>query len=231
MTEVLPTRDRIVDVAARLLQERGPAAVTTRAVADGAGVQAPTLYRLFGDKDGLLDAVAERVMATFVAAKADAVDAAGDLDPVEDLRRGFDTYVDFGLANPMLFVLLTDPARAHASAAARSGLDVLARRVHRIAAAGRLRVSQARAVDLVHAAGTGAVLTLLATPADRRDRALAATLRDAVLERVVTDPPVRDDDVLGAALTTLRARLPELTALSAAERRLFAEWLDRAEAG
>ena len=47
------------------------AAVTTRAVADAAGVQAPTLYRLFGDKDGLMEAVAEHVMAAFVHAKAE----------------------------------------------------------------------------------------------------------------------------------------------------------------
>ena len=65
------TRSIIIDVAAQLLQEHGPLAVTTRGVADRAGVQAPTIYRLFGDKDGLLDAVAEHVMATFVSAKAE----------------------------------------------------------------------------------------------------------------------------------------------------------------
>ncbi|MDQ2795770.1 MAG: TetR/AcrR family transcriptional regulator, partial [Actinomycetota bacterium] len=47
----------MIDVAARLLQEEGPAAVTTRGVALAAGVQAPAVYRLFGDKDGLLEAV------------------------------------------------------------------------------------------------------------------------------------------------------------------------------
>ena len=64
------TRARIIDVAARLLQEQGPAAVTTRGVAEAAGVQAPAIYRFFGDKDGLLEAVAEHVMATYVSAKA-----------------------------------------------------------------------------------------------------------------------------------------------------------------
>ena len=63
------TRSRIVDVAARLLQEEGSAAVTTRGVAEAAGVQAPAIYRLFGDKDGLLEAVAEYVMATYVSEK------------------------------------------------------------------------------------------------------------------------------------------------------------------
>ncbi len=60
----------IVEVAARLLHDGGPGAVTTRAVAAAAGVQPPTIYRLFGDKDGLLDAVAEHVFATYVDGKA-----------------------------------------------------------------------------------------------------------------------------------------------------------------
>src|SRR6202044_1126858 len=101
------TRERIVDVAARLLGEGGQAAVTTRGVAERAGVQAPTIYRLFGDKDGLLDAVAEHVMTGFTAAKASAAAAAAaDVDPLDDLRHGWDMTIDFGLANPELFVLL-----------------------------------------------------------------------------------------------------------------------------
>ena len=66
----LDARTRIVEVAARLLQEQGPAAGTTRGVAQGAGVQAPMIYRLFGDKDGLLDAVAEHVLAAYSSATA-----------------------------------------------------------------------------------------------------------------------------------------------------------------
>src|ERR1700683_4156921 len=87
------TRSKIVDVAARLLREQGPAAVTTRGVAEAAGGQAPTIYRLFGDKDGLLDAVAEHVMATFVSAKAAIVAAASadNVDPLADLRAGWET--------------------------------------------------------------------------------------------------------------------------------------------
>jgi len=61
-------RARIIDAAARLLQEQGPTAVTTHGVAQAAGVQAPAIYRLFGDKNGLPEAVAEHVMATYVSA-------------------------------------------------------------------------------------------------------------------------------------------------------------------
>ena len=43
-------RARIVVAALQLIDEGGVAALTTRAVAQAAGVQAPTIYRLFGDK-------------------------------------------------------------------------------------------------------------------------------------------------------------------------------------
>ena len=64
------TRATIVECAARLLREQGAAAVTTRAVAQAAGMQAPTIYRFFEDKEALLDAVAEHVFATYLTGKA-----------------------------------------------------------------------------------------------------------------------------------------------------------------
>lgn len=223
------TRQKIVDVAARLLREDGPSAVTTRGVAEGAGVQAPTIYRLFGDKDGLIEAVAEQVMATYVAAKAEMVAAAsaGDIDPLDDLRAGWEMQIDFGVANPTLAVLLSDPERAVRSAAAASGRRVLESRVHRVALSGRLRVSEQRAVDLIHAAGTGAVLTLLSAPPERRP-GLADDLFTAVLGRILADAPDARGGADLAPLVAVRAVSPRLTVLSDAERRLLSEWLDRA---
>src|ERR1700753_2950776 len=121
------TRDNLVEVAARLLREQGASAVTTRRVAEAAGAQPPTIYRLFGDKDGLLDAVAEHVMATLVSAKLAVVAAASadNVDPLEDLRAGWETQIDFGVANPALFRLLSDPDRVQRSPAAQSGRRVL----------------------------------------------------------------------------------------------------------
>ena len=233
MTEAVDTRGdtraRIVDAAARLLREGGAAAVTTRGVADAAGVQAPAIYRLFGDKDGLLDAVAEHVLATYVSAKSATVDALVEgSDPVDDLRSGWNTQLEFGLANPVLATLLADPVRAQRSPAARAGMEVLARRVHRIARAGRLCVSEARAVALVHAAGTGAVLTLLATPPAERDLAVADDLFDAVLDRILLETPGPAPTAdRTAPVVALRALAPELAVLSPGERRLLVEWLDR----
>src|ERR1700710_1013639 len=197
------TRARIVQVAAGLLREEGPAAVTTRGVAEAAGVQAPAIYRLFGDKDGLLEAVAEHVMASFVSAKAQTVKAASaaDVDPLEDLRAGWDTQMAFGLANPTLFRLLSDPSRVVHSPAAQSGRQVLASRVHRIAVTGRLRVSEQRAVDLIQAAGIGAIQTLPSTPPEQRDPGLAQDMFLAVLGHILIDADERPED--GSTATTI----------------------------
>ena len=222
-------RARIVDAAALLLQEQGAAAVTTRGVAEAAGVQAPAIYRLFGDKDGLLEAVAEHVLATYVAQKAAVVDeaTAQDLDPLEDLRAGWQAQIAFGLANPGLFRLLSDPERALHSPAVQSGRRVLEARVSRLAAAGRLRVAEPRAVAMVQAAGSGAVLTLLATPAKHRDPALADAMLEAVLRQVLTDAPEPAEHAARTAAVALRAAAPQLGVLTGAEQQLLREWLDR----
>src|SRR3954469_15590743 len=96
-------RERIVDAAMRLLTEGGPDAVSTRAVSTAAGVQPPTIYRLFGDKQGLLDAVVVHGFTAYLTSKNAQVP---EDDPVEDLRAGWDQHVDLGLANPALYQLM-----------------------------------------------------------------------------------------------------------------------------
>ena len=223
------TRASLVEVAARLLREQGSSAVTTRGVAQAAGVQAPTIYRLFGDKDGLLEAVTEHVMATHVTAKAAAagVALAGGVDPLEELRSGWDAQMAFGIGNPTLFLLVIDPVRGLQSPAAQAGLAVLQARVRRVAAAGRLRVSEQRAVDLVRAAGTGTVLTVLATPAGERDPGLPDATYAAVLREILTESDTVSVDTPLAAAVALRAHVSALEALSESEKQLLTEWLDR----
>ena len=223
------TRAAIVEAAAWLLREGGPHAVTTRGVAERAGVQAPTIYRLFGDKDGLLDAVAEHVMAAFVSDKAAGVAAAtaADVDPLDDLRASWRKQIEFGLANPAVFRLLSEPERVLGSPAARIGRQILEARVHRLAAAGLLRVSEPHAVDLIQAAGVGTIQTLLATPKARRDPTLGDAMMDAVLGRILIDAPAEAPNGPRATAVALRALAPQLEMLSASERQLLVEWLDR----
>lgn len=234
------TRTRIVDVAARLLRDEGPVAVTTRGVAQAAGVQAPTIYRIFGDKEGLLEAVAETVMEAFVSAKAAVVaDAeAGDIDPLVDLRAGWTAQLEFGLSSPALFSLLNDPLRVRHSPSAKAGQRVLEARLHRVALTGRLRVSESRAVDMISSAGVGAITTTLArgpvgderaSVLERYDLGTADAMYEAVLAQILTDAPARpaaDAGVLAAAVA-LRAVAPSLESLSVPERELLGEWLDR----
>ena len=192
-------------------------------------MQAPAIYRLFGDKDGLLDAVAEHVLATYVSSKVAIVEGASadDVDPLDDLRAGWQMQIDFGVANPTLFRLLSDPGRGSRSPAAQSGRQVLQARIHRLAVSGRLRVSEQRAVDLIHAAGTGTVLTILSTPPEHREPGLAEGMFEAVLRQILTDAPHQAGTGPIAAAVTLRAITPHLDMLSDAERQLLAEWLDR----
>ncbi|MGD9959242.1 TetR/AcrR family transcriptional regulator [Nocardioides sp.] len=232
---VVPSRDaaraRIVEAAVRLLREEGRRAVTTRAVAQAAGVQAPTIYRLFGDKDGLLEAVAEHVMATYVTAKsADAAhEGAGDL--LEDLRAGWQQHLEFGLANPDLVGLLNAPVRHERSAAAAAGIEVLHQRVRRLAQAGMLQVDERRAVEMIHATGTGAVVALLATPVEERDPGLAEAMFEAVARVILTDTPASTAPGPIAAAVAFATVVPDLPALTEAERTLLAQWLDRSITG
>jgi len=207
--------------------------MTTRAVAELAEVQAPAIYRLFGDKDGLLEAVAEHVMTGFVVDKAAGIAAAvaEDADPLDDLRQSWRQQIEFGLANPAVFRLLSDPDRALRSPAAQAGREILASRVSRLAVAGRLRVPERRAVSLIHAAGMGSIQSLLATPVEERDPALGDAMLDAVLGRILTkgpaDAPVDAAERLLAAAVSLRALASHLHPLTVCERQLLAEWLDR----
>lgn len=220
----LTTKDRLVRAAADLLVEGGRDAVSTRAVSAAAGVQAPTLYRLFGDKDGLLDAVATYGFESYLASKH----ALGESDdPVEDLRRGWDLHVEFGLSRPVFYRLMYGEPRIRE---ARREADAMLRRiVERIAEAGRLRVTVERAAQLVHATGMGVILSLLATPPDQRDRELITVARDHVIDAITTDAPDEGASDIPSRAVALRAALDKepVDALTPAEHALLAEWLDR----
>ncbi len=218
-------RAHIVAVTAALLASGGREAVSTRAVAAAAGTQAPTIYRLFGDKNGLLDAVAEHGFASYLAAK-EVGPVAGD--PVDGLRAGWDLHVGFGLANPALYSLMYgDPRPGRKPPAAAAAFRVLEERIRSIAAAGRLRVSERLAADLVHAAGSGTVMTLLAVPEDRRDAGLSDAAREAVIAAITTDAPALAAPGPVAAANALRAGLGEVPVLTPGERHVLGEWLDR----
>ena len=237
MTHQKPNvRDRIVRAAVELLATGGRVAVTTRAVSAAAGVQPPTIYRHFADMQGLLDVVARETLAIHIREQAT---RALTNDPVEDLRRGWDLHIAFGLAHPDAFGLLySAPSIAASRSVIDEGVAVLQGLVARIAEAGRLRVDVAHATDLIHAAGTGVTLTLAATPAAERAPRLSETMREAILTAITvpasTEAPEGETDAGPAAeriavhAVALRALLTDApSTLTPAERQLLGDWLDR----
>jgi AcrR family transcriptional regulator len=219
---------RIVLAAADLLEEEGLDGMSVRAVAARAGVFPPTIFRLFGDKDGLLEAVGEHGFATYLAAKGRLQQSD---DPVQDLRAAWDLHVRFGLTRPAYYTLVFGRSRSGLlSRAGRQAVSELQRMVTRVAAAGRLRMSVERATAVMHAGGVGVVTTMLSAPA--HDPAVSEVTREAVFAALLHSPaapgPAAEHGPAGPAMA-LRASLgdEEPLPLSPGERLLLLELLNR----
>jgi AcrR family transcriptional regulator len=223
------TRQQILQVAAGLLERDGVQAVSTRSVAAAAGIRAASLYQLFGDKDGLLAALAVHGFDLYLSAKHTL--RATD-DPVADMRRGWDRHVDFGLRHPAFYLLMFGTDRpGHRPPAADQVHDLLLRFLDNVAAAGRLRIPPPLAADLCAAAVTGVTLSLIGTPTGQREPQISARMRDTLIDSLVTGPQPPVDTALpsralalDAALTTAdQASLP----LRPTEAALLHDWLHR----
>jgi AcrR family transcriptional regulator len=222
------TRQRILEVAADILEREGAQAVSTRSVAAAAGIRAASLYQLFGDKDGLLAALAIQAFNQYLAEKSTFTPTA---DPVDDMRRGWDMHVDFGLRHPAVYLLMfgtNQPGRRPPAADEAHGL--LLKFLQRIAAAGRLRVRPALAATLCQAAATGVTLSLIATPAADRDPEISAKMRETVVSSLITDAPPDPDSGLASRALALQAALTiadEPIPLRPTETALLGDWLQQ----
>lgn len=99
----IPTADRILRHARRILDRRGAEAVTMRVVAKAVGITPMALYRHFPDRDGLLKAIADHGFAEYAAlltAEPMPHSIEKALDHLLDLN------LDFALANPHIFELM-----------------------------------------------------------------------------------------------------------------------------
>ncbi|MEU0032222.1 TetR/AcrR family transcriptional regulator [Streptomyces sp. NPDC006335] len=226
----MDAREKILEAAAELLAGASAADVSTRAVCEKAGVGAPMLYRLFGDKAGLLAAVVDRGFEQYLASKRAARPSA---DPVEDLKSGWDNHMRFALEHPSHYRLMYSPELTVPPAAAQEAHDLLHAILERCAAQGRLTVPPALATQMIMSANVGAALSMLTRPEQYADGKFSQRLRDAVLDSVTrpaeTDTEaVREDSSVPVAAATLAARLradlpPTLTTAEAA---LLQQWLE-----
>lgn len=98
----------LVQAAVDLLTEQGTPGVSLRAVARRAGVSHNAPYHHFGDRQGLLKAVAARGLGDMLAAMVAARDRA-DSSRQRLVDVGV-SYVDFAIEHPAVFEIIFDPA-------------------------------------------------------------------------------------------------------------------------
>jgi AcrR family transcriptional regulator len=211
-------RDRLLLAAAELLESGGT--VSTRAVCERAGVQAPTLYHHFGSKQGLIDAVVNHGFTQYTA-----VESSGD--PLGDLREGWDKHVRFGLEHPSFYGLLYGRAEPGKPCAVTAPAHAALRdRFTEAAAIGLLMVPADDAAEQVLAANVGVTLTLISQP--EPDFALSERVREAALAGVLRAPTTDGAATRASTALTLRALVADDPAdLTPGERALLGELLDR----
>jgi len=81
-----PAREALLEAAARLFAERGPAAVSTREIAAEAGVNSGLIHRHFGTKDELLRQTMERLAGQIADAAPTGDDSASLLRLLDAAR-------------------------------------------------------------------------------------------------------------------------------------------------
>lgn len=230
------TRERLLAAAAELIAAAPGEDVPLRAICDRAGVRLPTLYHFFGSKAGLLDAVVAHGFETYLSAKREHAPTG---DPLEDIRRGWDDHVAFGLENPGFYTLMYGRIRPGSRPTAAGDAEaMLLGLTTALASRGRLRVSPERAAEHVLATNVGVTLALITSPSP--DLALSAAVRDAVLAAVAhpdgsagSGAPqatgterIREDAIaLRAALGTGEGITAALDTLGAPETALLEKWL------
>jgi AcrR family transcriptional regulator len=177
-------RARMLEAAENLLSESPANDVSTRAVCEAVGVTQPILYRLFGDKNGLLMALVENGFERYIGRKQA---LAVTEDPVADLRAGWDDHTDFALTNRALYRLMFSPVLPEVPEPAHRIFTLLKQTLDRCAAAGAMRIPTDEAAQAILSANVGVALSILSQPARYSDPALSTRVRDAVFAACLTD--------------------------------------------
>jgi AcrR family transcriptional regulator len=216
-------KDRLLLAATNLLAEGTD--FSTRDVLAVAGVTAPTLYHHFGNKQGLVDAVARHGFAQYAPTAGD------DADPVEAVREGWDQHVEYGLDHPLFYArLYGNIAPGVPCAVTGPALDMLVRALEPAAAQGRLTVEAQAAAARILAANVGVTLSLIGQDPEHRDQSLSTSVREAVLDSVLVhdDESTPSDRSLSAHAIALAASLSDdALPLSQGERAMLGELLAR----
>jgi AcrR family transcriptional regulator len=175
---VVPPADRMRLCALELLRAGGPAALTTRAVCECAGVTAPTLYHHYGDKDGLLRAVAQAELLAMFARKQ-GMKSTGK--PLKDLKRGWDDWVEFAIEQPHLVRALQASGGTTTQALREAAEAIAAGRLAKLAMTTPLVLDAPTAARVLVAGANAVVQMLLDGLTVPEVRELSALLRDGLV--------------------------------------------------
>lgn len=174
----VPPSERIRRCALEILREGGPAALTTRAVCECAGVTAPTLYHHYGDKDGLLRAVAQAELLAMFARKQ-RMKSTGDA--LQDLKRGWDDWVEFAIDQPHLVRALQASGSATTQPLREAAEVIAAGRLARLATTTPLVVDPATGARVLVAGANAVVQLLLDGLTVAEVRKLSALIRNGMV--------------------------------------------------
>lgn len=220
-------REALLNAAEELLAGSPDGEISTRAVCDAVGVTQPVLYRIFRDKQGLLDALAEVGLQRY-AARKQGLEVTSD--PAADLRAGWDDHMAFAIEHPAIYRLMFSPRPGVHSAARDGVLELVRHALRRCAAAGVLRTELDAGAAMILSANIGLAMNRLTQPDVYGAPELSDLMRDAVFAAVLTEPLAPSEDApLAIAARQLSAHL-ELGAqgrLAPEEQALLSLWLQR----
>lgn len=169
------TVSAILDAAGDLLNEGGPDALTTSALADRTGLRVRNVYRYFRDRQAIVATLAERMNTRIESAIADTTDLS---DPARSLDRVIDDLVE-----QVMSAAASEPAVVQIRAAMRTSRELQAidaasdRRIAGLMATAlrqrgvRARRDRLEAGLFVLVTSIGAVLDRAALDSDDGDRA------------------------------------------------------------
>ena len=125
-------RQQLLKAAVSAIREIGPG-VTMEQLANAGGVTKPILYRHFGDRDGLIGAIAERFSADLLSSVT--APLSSDADARALLRATVDAYVSFieRETNLYRFMVQHPPERSDGVPAMGGLVDLIARQVAQVA--------------------------------------------------------------------------------------------------
>jgi AcrR family transcriptional regulator len=158
-------REEILDAARSLFVKEGYEHVSIRKIAEKIEYSPGTIYLYFPDKAAILERICEETFAK-LAQRMHAINM-DPANPLDGLRRGLRTYVQFGIDNPnhyiVTFIQAKQIPRDHQPKAGERCFDNLRAAVQRCVDAGQLNCDDVEEVAQAIWAGVHGVTALLIT--------------------------------------------------------------------